>query len=83
MKPIKRTKEEVAEYIDRFLSGTGEKWDWDEFTSFPIDDPELEEIRVRAGELPDRYPPDQAGYYCNDQGLRLLEQIAQSLRHGS
>lgn len=30
---MKRTRAEVAEYIERCVDGSGGKWDWDDFTS--------------------------------------------------
>ncbi len=45
---IDRTPDEVAGFIKDFLDGRGGEWDWDEFESVPIADPELEAIRRRA-----------------------------------
>ncbi len=39
---------EVVDYLDAFLSDRGEPWDWDDFTSIPIDDAALNEIRLAA-----------------------------------
>jgi hypothetical protein len=39
---------EVATYLRQFTEGGGGAWDWDDFTSVPIDDPRLEDIRRRA-----------------------------------
>lgn len=58
-KPEKRTPREVAACLRAFLGGTGDDWDWDDFTSLRIADPELESIRMRARALD--LPPDEAG----------------------
>jgi hypothetical protein len=52
--PKKREAGEVASYLRNFINGGGGEWDWDDFTSVPIADPRLEDIRRRAGavELP-------------------------------
>lgn len=44
----------MAAIIRAFLDGTGGQWDWDDFTSCALSDPDLDDIRVRAGavELP-------------------------------
>jgi hypothetical protein len=43
---MKLTKQEVTRYIQDFLDGTGEDWDWDDFNGIPIsNDPHLEQIR--------------------------------------
>jgi hypothetical protein len=53
-RPAKRTAEEVAQYLRGFLNDSGDEWDWDDFTSVPLSDPNLESIRRRAAsvELP-------------------------------
>lgn len=43
-----RTPAEVAGFLYDFIEGTGGKWDWDDFTSAPIADPQLEAIRLEA-----------------------------------
>ena len=43
-----RTAAEVAGYLRDFIAGTGGDWDWDDFESVPITDPELDRIRVEA-----------------------------------
>ena len=55
---VKYTKAEVADIIEQFLDGTGGRWDWDDFTSVKIVDPDLDTIRVRCIELHDEtaYP---------------------------
>ncbi len=39
---------EVAKYLRGYIEGTGSEWDWDDFTSVPIADPQLDDIRRRA-----------------------------------
>lgn len=66
-----RTAEEVVRYLRDFIDGTGGDWDWDDFESVPIRDPELERIRqeaVLAG------PPD-----ANLDRLRDLLKQAEAL----
>jgi len=45
---MRRTRDEVADYIENFLNGNGGPWDWDDFTSVRIDDPELDQVRIPA-----------------------------------
>jgi hypothetical protein len=72
------TKAEVAEIIEQFLDGTGGDWDWDDFTSFRIADPELDAIRVRCGQLYDE--PNYPGRYCGPDGLAEMRRIVEQLR---
>jgi hypothetical protein len=45
------TAAEVADKIERHIQGTEGPYDWDDFTSIPIADDRLDEIRVRCCEL--------------------------------
>jgi hypothetical protein len=47
-KTVDRSADEVAGFLRDFLDNSGGQWDWDEFESVPITDPELEHIRLRA-----------------------------------
>lgn len=50
-RPAKRSPAEVAAYLRDFLNESGGEWDWDDFTSIPIRDPALEDIRGQAAML--------------------------------
>ena len=39
---------EVAKCLRDYIGGTGGVWDWDDFTSVPLADPQLDEIRREA-----------------------------------
>jgi hypothetical protein len=39
-----RTPEDVSGYLRDFLDGTGGEWDWDDFETVKITDPELDDI---------------------------------------
>ena len=43
-----RSAAEVATFIREFIEGVGGDWDWDDFESVPITDPELDRIRKDA-----------------------------------
>jgi hypothetical protein len=73
------TLAEVARYIDDFLAGSGGRWDWDDFISIPLEDPELEVIRKQCAALPDRYPPTQPRQYCSQEGLAELRRLRATL----
>jgi hypothetical protein len=68
------TASAVADYLRQFLDGEGGDWDWDDFTSAPIADPVLENIRVRA--LNSGPPFDDQAMI----GLRELLAEAEALR---
>ncbi len=74
------TPAEVAQVIEDLLADGGGPWDWDDFISVPIKDPELEAIRQRCGALPDEFPADDASGYCGAPGNEVLREIATALR---
>ncbi len=66
-----RTPAEVAGYIRDFLDGSGGEWDWDDFTSVPIKDAALEEIRNEA---------EMVNPFLDDQGREVLEGLYRRAR---
>ena len=77
---MKRTREEVANTIEGFISGTGRQWDWDGFTSIRIDDPELELIRKKCVALPTEYPASSPKEYCGEAGIQAMREMLRGLR---
>jgi hypothetical protein len=47
----RRSYSEVADIIERHIERTEGPWDWDDFTSIPIANNELDAIRLRCIEL--------------------------------
>ena len=77
---MKRTPEEVAKTIEGFVSGTGNQWDWDGFTSIRLDDPSLEAIRKEIVALPVEFPPSNPREYCSEAGKEKMRQMVNDLR---
>jgi hypothetical protein len=77
---MKLSRQKVITYIDDFLNGRGGEWDWDDFTSIPLDDQNLESMRKLCVSLPELYPPNKSGQYCNEAGMELLSKIVKDLR---
>lgn len=50
-KPRNLSPEEVVGYLKRFISGTDAPWDWDNFTTRPLADARLDDIRERVAAL--------------------------------
>jgi hypothetical protein len=76
---VERSPIEVARRIRQFLDGTGGEWDWDDFTSFPISHSRLGDVRKACCELPNRFPPRKSGWYCDEDGMQLLRDLASGL----
>ena len=78
---MKLTREEAADIIARFLAGTGEEWEWDDFTSVPVKgDLELNAVALFCNLVHDIYPPDGTGEYCDSEGRQVLHRIETYLR---
>ena len=80
MRKTDRSRGEVADTIERFVDGICGKWEWDDFISFEIVDPQLEAIRIRSAGLSQEFPTTQKGYYCSEAGLEVLRQMVKELR---
>ena len=78
---MQMTYGEVADVLERFAEGKGNKWDWDDFTSGPIlDDAFLKEIQTRCCTLGAEFPPERKGSYCGPGGLDVLRGYVKELR---
>ena len=53
------TARDVSSYLDDFINARSGDWDWDDFTSIRIADPNLESIRVEAASI--ELPLDESG----------------------
>ena len=71
-KKVDLRREQVAVTIQNFLDGSGGQWDWDDFLSFQIEDPKLEEIRERCNGLSEEFPATEAGHYCGPGGVEVM-----------
>jgi hypothetical protein len=71
---------EVMKAIEDFLNHQDGEWDWDDFISIPLDDPELEAVRMECLHLPDKFPPALKNEFCNKKGIERLAEIFQGLR---
>jgi hypothetical protein len=80
MRKTERPRSEVADILERFVQGISPKWEWDDFCSFPIVNPYLEKMRLRAAGLSQEYPPAQKGHYCSEAGLEVLRRMIGELR---
>lgn len=80
MKKVGMSRGEVADTIERFVEGIYRKWEWDDFCSFPIVDPQLDSIRARCVSLPEQFPPVQKGHYCSEAGFDVMRAMVRDLR---
>ena len=74
------SKADVAKYLEDFVNNGGGQWDWDDFTSVPIADPELDKVRQFCEEARTRWPVPEGQGWCNDEGMDQIRQLAGRLR---
>ena len=72
--PRKLDKQDVAKAIENFLGNSGEAYDWDDFLTFPIADPELDAIRKRCDKID--WKTDSGREQLREELKRLSGQIA-------
>jgi hypothetical protein len=80
MAKLMRTREEVARILEDFLASRGGAWDWDDFISLPLDDQELEAIRIRCAKLDSEFPAAEKGHFCGPQGFEIIRGYIRQLR---
>ena len=72
--------QEVRKYLEEFLSGVGNPYEWDDFLSIPVRDPYLDSIRNRSNRLQGDYPPVEPGHWCSPDGEKILISLIDELR---
>jgi len=75
-RPSKRTATEVALYLQDFIEDAGSPYDWDDFISVPIANPQLDSIRARASRID--LPIDEEGLCKLRFLLSEVEEIAKN-----
>ena len=73
-------KADVAKYLEDFVNNAGGQWDWDDFTSIPIADPDLDKVRQFCEEARQRWPAPDGRGWCSDEGLDQIRALAAQLR---
>lgn len=69
----------VADLLRRFVEGSVDPYELDDFLSTPATDPELEQVRLEVAAIPMRYPPELPSRFASDEGLKRIKQIAAGL----
>jgi hypothetical protein len=79
-KKYKRNRNQVADLLDSFLGEENGSKAWDAFLSFPLEDENLETIRIRCANLDREFPPDIDGQFCSDKGIEVIRAYIAELR---
>lgn len=79
---MKSSTVEIADIVEAFLLNKDGPWDWDDFISIRQSDPDMDKIRKMCADLPDCFPPNASGQYCNEEGMEFLRKLVVDLRSG-
>ena len=75
------TRRDLADIIERFLDGAGkDPYEWDDFTSIPFKDPELEAVRSEVNEIAWIHQTPARGKWVSERGVAKLRELLQRLR---
>ena len=84
VKKYKLTKEEVAQILEDFIEGKGNRWSWDGFTlGMTLEDERLDKIRERCIGLSEEFPSENPNQYCNEEGRNVIREYIKELRRPS
>jgi hypothetical protein len=74
-------KVDVAQILEDFLQGKGNRWAWDDFTQGgSLEDGHLEQVRRHCARLSQEFPPENPKEYCNEQGRDVIRRYITELR---
>jgi hypothetical protein len=71
---------EVAEILERFVDGTGGRWDWDNYCATRFRNSYLQDMQDRLCALTDEFPPANGIGYCSPEGNAVILAYATELR---
>ena len=72
------TREEVIISLQAIIDG--KNYVWSDFTDVPIQDQELDAVRLRVLELEKLYPSKSDTAYLNNEGLKIIQCIIVELQ---
>ncbi len=79
-KPARETPDSVAGVIERFADGISRPYEWDAFTSVPIADPYLNDVRIACSDTHDVFPPTGGRGWASGEGIDVLRKLAADVR---
>jgi hypothetical protein len=72
---LSEEKRYIARAIRHFLDGSTGEWDWEDFTSAPLKNPQTEEIRQFCAATNRLFPPTENGDWCSEAGSDAMRAI--------
>lgn len=71
---------DAAGVITSFADGICDPYDWDEFTSTPFDNPEIQKVVQECLRVEIDFPPRHDREWCSPEGGQTLLKIAKRIR---
>jgi antitoxin component HigA of HigAB toxin-antitoxin module len=71
------SRKEVVTSLQAIVDG--EDYVWSDFTDIPIEDPRLDQIRLRVLALESSHPPVDANSYLSPEGIEIVQSIIQDI----
>ena len=72
------SRQDVVICLEAILAG--EDYVWSDFTDVPIQDPELDRVRLQVLALEDTHPPGPDDCYLNSEGQAIVRSIIRQLQ---
>lgn len=72
------SREDVVTCLEAILAG--ESYVWSDFTDVPIQDPDLDKIRLQVLALEQTHPPGPDDYNLNTEGQEIVRTLIRQLR---
>jgi len=67
--------EEITKLIADFIEGKGGPYDWDDFVTLPLQNPDREKIRKECFEIYHNYPSKKKTEWCSEEGMQQLRKL--------
>lgn len=73
------SQSDVANILQDFLAGSERSWEWDDFISVQIENPELELVRIECLRIRYEHPAGPLGPWCDEEGMEIIRTLANEL----
>jgi len=74
------TLRQIVDLIDELLNGTIGPYDWNDFLTLPMKDPEIDNVRKECAAIARKYPPQNKKDWCSEAGKNELLAISERLK---
>ena len=72
--------DELADVIERFMTGTSPGWEWDDYSHKRYKDPFLASVQGKMHSVGVEFPPRSKTEYTSPEGIAVLRGLVEELR---